>query len=132
MCFVSPFFPLFYLLPLFYFTSPRVSLSSSSSSLSFLQKLITSGPSEISAVFNAAKKKKEEKIITRPATALVSSLVNHLWRRQGGEAIGAGVSDEDVHSLFIHHIFRGNQFTAHQRHSCLDNSGDVRVEGNNF
>lgn len=92
MCFVS----LFYLLPLFYFTSPRVSLSSPLSSLSSRSSLPWD---RVSAVFNTAK------IITRPATALVSSLVNHP-RRAGGEAIGAGVSDEDVHSLFIHHIFR--------------------------
>lgn len=45
------------------------------------------------------------KIITRPATALVSSLVNHR-RRATGEAIVDGVSDEDVGSLFIHHIFQ--------------------------
>lgn len=96
MCFVSSFFFLFTLALLFHLSKGETP------PLSLLLPLFLEAHysrTESRAVFQHSE------IITRPATALVSSLVNlREWAR--GEAIGAGVSNEDVHSLFIHHIFR--------------------------
>lgn len=88
------------LLFLFYFTSPLSSLSS--------PELITSGPSL--GCFQHSE------IVTRPATALVSSLVNHC-AGQGEKAIGArGQRWRCSFSIHPSHLPR-NQFTVHQRHS---------------
>ena len=70
-------------------------------------------------------------IITRPATALVSSLVNHPAAGRGRSNRRRGQRWRCSFSIHPSHL-PGNQFTAHQRHSAFDNSGDMKEEGNNF
>ena len=89
----------------------------------FPPKLITSGPSL--GCFQHSG------IITRPATALVSSLVNHPAAGRGRSNRRRGQRWRCSFSIHPSHL-PGNQFTAHQRHSAFDNSGDMKEEGNNF
>lgn len=116
-----PFFFIFYLHSLFYFTSPGVRLPSSFP-LPLLPQLITLGPSL--GCFQHSE------IITRPATALVSSLVNH-GSGQGKKQLAPG-SAMKMFILYSSITSSGKSIYTASASRCLDNSGDMKEEGKNF
>ena len=124
MCFVSSFsffFLSYNLLPLFYFTSPGVILSSPSL-LPLLQELITPGQSL--GCFQHSK------IITRPATALVSGLVNH--RSGQGKKQSAPGSAMKMFILYSSIKSSWKSIYTASASQLLNNNGDMKEEGNNF
>lgn len=72
----------------------------------------------------------QQKIITRPATALVSSLVNHPSGQ--GEKQSAPGSAMKMFILYSSITSSGKSIYTASASQCLDNSGDMKEEGNNF
>lgn len=70
------------------------------------------------------------KIITGPATALVSSLVNHLLGQ--GEKQSAPGSAMKMFILYSSITSSGKSIYTASASQCLDNSADMKEKGNNF